>query len=503
MSLPRPDMSLRPGRTSGSGTGNSAFEKARAAFAGGSAGGGAAKPAAASSEKPRLVPLWDKPAEHKTPAATSGEKTPVVAAEKKKYDDSSSSSSSEDEKDHKDEQPKHAHPEEPHAPAAAAVVVAEKPADEPAPAVHHHEEPKPVEEKPREAEPAPAVAETAAAPQEAAPAAAGAADDKKPDEHKAAKSKSKSDSSSSDSSWESDDDKPAKAKSPEKPDDKDGDSKAPAKGKGKEKEKGKGKEKGKDKKGKDKKGGSFFGSLSRKKDKNVKKGSGEESEGEGGEDIKGPDSDRSTGDKKPKKTGSLVNVLSAISPRKRDKKKGDKHVLVLAVIGARDLKAANNDGSSDPYCVVTVVGKKSHKTLKTAVMKKTLYPEWNQEFEFPVDQLDQKTTTFRFELFDHNAVQKNVPLGHCEFSVADLGKGKFVDTWVTLQVKDDEDDTEGGKLHIRIAVGHDEEEKLLAIKVQSKPSRIGLPDTGLTEGSSSSSKAAAAADDSSSSESEA
>ncbi|KAL0083360.1 C2 domain-containing protein [Phycomyces blakesleeanus] len=55
-------------------------------------------------------------------------------------------------------------------------------------------------------------------------------------------------------------------------------------------------------------------------------------------------------------------------------------VLRVAIIGARDLAAADRNGSSDPYAVVRINDKK----FTTKVVKQTLDPVWDFDFDFPI-----------------------------------------------------------------------------------------------------------------------
>ncbi len=47
--------------------------------------------------------------------------------------------------------------------------------------------------------------------------------------------------------------------------------------------------------------------------------------------------------------------------------------VLLVVAGARDLAAADKGGTSDPFCVLQVEGKKFKKKIKTGVVKKVFY----------------------------------------------------------------------------------------------------------------------------------
>lgn len=52
------------------------------------------------------------------------------------------------------------------------------------------------------------------------------------------------------------------------------------------------------------------------------------------------------------------------------------------VVRARNLKAADPNGKSDPYCVISVDG--GGTECQTKLCLATLEPEWSQSFTFPV-----------------------------------------------------------------------------------------------------------------------
>ncbi|OON19790.1 C2 domain protein, partial [Opisthorchis viverrini] len=56
---------------------------------------------------------------------------------------------------------------------------------------------------------------------------------------------------------------------------------------------------------------------------------------------------------------------------------------VFAVIGARQIKAADSNGKSDPYCTLRLVNRVAY----TSTIYKTLDPTWNQGFVFPIGDI--------------------------------------------------------------------------------------------------------------------
>ncbi|KAF8570027.1 hypothetical protein P879_05451 [Paragonimus westermani] len=117
-------------------------------------------------------------------------------------------------------------------------------------------------------------------------------------------------------------------------------------------------------------------------------------------------------------------------------------VLRIHVMGARRLKAGDKnivgEGSSDPYCVIRV----GARTFKTAVIQKTLDPEWNEQFETVVDV--QCGQFLEVEVYDKDQGNKDDALGTTAISlesVYDLGE---LDTWTKLE------GVKTGSIHLKL-----------------------------------------------------
>ncbi|KAJ8602099.1 hypothetical protein CTAYLR_001660 [Chrysophaeum taylorii] len=96
-------------------------------------------------------------------------------------------------------------------------------------------------------------------------------------------------------------------------------------------------------------------------------------------------------------------------------------VLRLAVDLATSLPAADFDGFSDPYVVVTVSGKRNNDddadyevrdTFRTAVKSKTLFPAWRETFSALC--VDPARDRVRFEVWDHDMFGEHDALGTAE-----------------------------------------------------------------------------------------
>ena len=81
---------------------------------------------------------------------------------------------------------------------------------------------------------------------------------------------------------------------------------------------------------------------------------------------------------------------------------GQRH-LSIKVKEAKAIPAADSNGKSDPYCMLTSGGQKK----KT----KTLEPKWYEDFRFDIDDSQH---VLRFEVFDHDKFSKDYSLGHYE-----------------------------------------------------------------------------------------
>ncbi|CAO3622319.1 unnamed protein product [Mucor fragilis] len=88
-------------------------------------------------------------------------------------------------------------------------------------------------------------------------------------------------------------------------------------------------------------------------------------------------------------------------------------VLTVTLLNAKNLKAVDKSGTSDPYVRFTINGDIVHKS---AVVKKNCNPVWkNEVFEVPI--ISRVTASFRIEVFDWNQISGDVPLGSGGISI--------------------------------------------------------------------------------------
>eukprot|EP00958_Prasinococcus_capsulatus_P024999 scaffold4066_cov417-Prasinococcus_capsulatus_cf.AAC.3 len=84
---------------------------------------------------------------------------------------------------------------------------------------------------------------------------------------------------------------------------------------------------------------------------------------------------------------------------------------------ARDLMAADMDGTSDPYLVATLAGQ---QTWKTKLKRRTLNPEYNQEFYFLVPNSYNGNEKITFLVKDWDKYSRDDFLGELSFSLKDV-----------------------------------------------------------------------------------
>ncbi|KAF5402928.1 Extended synaptotagmin-2-B [Paragonimus heterotremus] len=117
-------------------------------------------------------------------------------------------------------------------------------------------------------------------------------------------------------------------------------------------------------------------------------------------------------------------------------------ILRIHVMGARRLKAGDKnivgEGSSDPYCVIRV----GARTFKTAVIQKTLDPEWNEHFETVVDV--QCGQFLEIEVYDKDQGNKDDALGTTAISLESVYELGELDTWTKLE------GVKTGSIHLKL-----------------------------------------------------
>ncbi|KAL6007485.1 hypothetical protein ACLOJK_032983 [Asimina triloba] len=107
----------------------------------------------------------------------------------------------------------------------------------------------------------------------------------------------------------------------------------------------------------------------------------------------------------------------------------------LVLVEAKDLIAADLNGTSDPYVRVQYGNVKK----RTKVVYKTLNPQWNQTLEFP-----DNGSPLVLHVRDHNALLPTSGIGDCVVEYDRLPPNQMADKWIPLQ------GVKRGEIHIQI-----------------------------------------------------
>ncbi|KAI8643675.1 C2 domain-containing protein [Parasitella parasitica] len=119
-------------------------------------------------------------------------------------------------------------------------------------------------------------------------------------------------------------------------------------------------------------------------------------------------------------------------------------VLTVTLLNAKDLKAVDKSGTSDPYVRFTINGEIVHKS---ATIKKNCNPVWkNEVFQVPI--ISRVTASFRIEVFDWNQISGDVPLGSGGITI----RGDTVESFSARNVDIPLDGQAGdtGSVHVRL-----------------------------------------------------
>ncbi|KAI3622799.1 transmembrane protein [Moniliophthora roreri] len=101
-----------------------------------------------------------------------------------------------------------------------------------------------------------------------------------------------------------------------------------------------------------------------------------------------------------------VPVPVKLEPRESINNQG---VLRVTLLDGRDLRAADRSGKSDPYVVFVLNGQRVHKS---ETVKKTLNPDWNEDFTVSVPS--RVHAEFYCEVYDWDQVGRPDPLGNTD-----------------------------------------------------------------------------------------
>ncbi|KAJ8561058.1 hypothetical protein K7X08_027248 [Anisodus acutangulus] len=124
-----------------------------------------------------------------------------------------------------------------------------------------------------------------------------------------------------------------------------------------------------------------------------------------------------------------------------DAKEPIAHV-ILEVLEAEDLKPADLNGLADPY----VKGNLGPYRFKTKTQKKTLAPQWQEEFKIPVCSWESPNNMLNIDVRDKDHFSQDDTLGDHSINVCDYKDGQRHDLWLSLR------NVKVGRLHLAITV---------------------------------------------------
>jgi len=104
--------------------------------------------------------------------------------------------------------------------------------------------------------------------------------------------------------------------------------------------------------------------------------------------------------------------------------------LYVKLLEAKDLKPMDFDGTSDPYVIFELNGKK----LISSYKEETLEPIWNEEFTFPVES---SNLDLNIDVWSRDAYAQHDLEGSVTISLKDLIEQKKSDKWYELSNGDE------------------------------------------------------------------
>ncbi|KAH7918365.1 tricalbin, partial [Leucogyrophana mollusca] len=117
-------------------------------------------------------------------------------------------------------------------------------------------------------------------------------------------------------------------------------------------------------------------------------------------------------------------------------------MLTVQLLEGKDIRAADRGGKSDPFAVFSLNGQ---RVFKSQTKKKTLNPDWQEDFSFSVPS--RVAADFCVEVFDWNQVEQAKSLGSGRIELADIEPFQAAEKIITLS---SEKHGEKGEVHLRM-----------------------------------------------------
>ncbi|KAI9462339.1 tricalbin [Lactarius psammicola] len=128
-----------------------------------------------------------------------------------------------------------------------------------------------------------------------------------------------------------------------------------------------------------------------------------------------------------------VPVPTVLEPRESINNQGSLRVTLLS---GHDIHAVDRGGKSDPFAVFTLNGE---RVYKSQTKKKTLNPEWHEDFLITVSS--RVGADFQVEIFDWNQLDQSKSLGSAKINLEDIEP--FVATERTLMLSSEKRGNKG------------------------------------------------------------
>jgi len=169
--------------------------------------------------------------------------------------------------------------------------------------------------------------------------------------------------------------------------------------------------------------------------------------------------------------GGCGSNFGHVKPRNPESNRG---ILRINLVEARNVKAADIGGTSDPFCDLIIGEPKSKTAVKKTSRRidKTLNPRWDESFLFEVDANDLLT----IKVYDYDMVGKNDFLGQTQLPLNTLVRGKEVEQWIPLEL------VSTGEIRIKMVAldfGLPEDQEITAVQpIASVKSQSGISKVG-------------------------
>lgn len=135
----------------------------------------------------------------------------------------------------------------------------------------------------------------------------------------------------------------------------------------------------------------------------------------------------------------------------------DQSLVTVRLVQARDLVPRDFSGTADPFCRLRVLpndtaggnddghGGRGSQQLQTRVHKKTLNPEFDEEFVFEVSASELVATTLEILMFDYDQFSHDECVGQIRFPLDQLNPNETVAYWKGFSTykKKDQDESNG------------------------------------------------------------